>query len=268
MRIAIQGDAGSFHDAAAQHLYGTNYTLVACENFRDVFDAISEGVADAGVVAVENSLYGSLHETYDMIVHWRYPIVGEVSLNIHQQLIGWPEATLAEITEIYSHPAALDQCRNYLETHFPDADIVEYFDTAAAVEYIKTDGLRGAAAIASRQAAELHDMQILAENIEDETDNITRFVALQPHPKATDIANKASLILVTSHAPGALHDALGVFKTHDANLTKIESRPLRGEAFKYQFIVDVETDSRTLDIIVKALAEQDCVVTVLGCYES
>ena len=84
MRIAIQGDAGSFHDAAAQHLYGTNYTLVACENFRDVFDAISEGVADAGVVAVENSLYGSLHETYDMIVHWRYPIVGEVSLNIHQ----------------------------------------------------------------------------------------------------------------------------------------------------------------------------------------
>lgn len=268
MNIAIQGDAGSFHDAAAQKLFGSDSTLIACESFRDVFTALSEGIADTGVVAVENSLYGSLHETYDMLVKWHYPIVGETTLTIHQQLIGWPEATTAEITEIYSHPAALDQCRNYLQTHFPEADIVEFHDTAAAVEHIKVEGLRGAAAVASEAAAKLHDMQILAKNIEDETENITRFVAIRPQAVPIENATKASLILVTSHAPGALYDALGVFKQHDANLTKIESRPIRGEAFKYQFIVDVLVTPQQLELIKQGLSNQGCSMRVLGQYQS
>ncbi len=267
MRIAIQGDSGSFHDTAAQILFGDDITLIACESFRDVFEAISADAADAGVVAVENSLYGSLHETYDMIVRWQYPIIGETTLRIHQQLISWPGSTLAEITEIYSHPAALEQCRNYLETHFPDADIVEYYDTAAAVEHIKTEGLRAAAAIASIQAAELHDMQILAENIEDEIENITRFVAISVHSRSSDDANKASLILTTSHTPGALYEALGVFQRLGANLTKLESRPIRGEAFKYQFIIDVDVEKEQLKSIISALSSQNCTVNLLGHYK-
>ena len=163
MNIAIQGDAGSFHDEAARKLYGNDISLVACESFRDVFAAVADGAAETGVVAVENSLYGSLHETYDMILKHKFPIIGEITLAIHQQLIGFPGATKAEITEVYSHPAALDQCRNYLEDHFPNADIVEYYDTAAAVEHIKQSGLLGAAAIASKRAAETLCASYVAE---------------------------------------------------------------------------------------------------------
>lgn len=266
MRVAIQGDFGSFHDEAAQQLFGSNITLVACESFRDVFEALSDNAADAAVVAVENSLYGSLHETYDMLLKWRFPIIGEVSLAIHQQLIGWPEATKAEISEIYSHPAALDQCRRYLETHFPNADIVEFFDTAAAVEHIKSEELRGAAAIASTAAAELHQMKILEKDVEDEPENITRFVALSTTSNVIENADKAALILTTDHTSGALYRALGSFERHGANLTKIESRPIRGEAFRYQFIIDVETDRSTLSAIEAELVANHCTVTILGHY--
>lgn len=268
MRIAVQGDAGSFHDEAAQKLFGRNITLVACETFRDVFEALNSEDADAGVVAVENSLYGSLHETYDMLVKWKFPITGEISLDIHQQIIGWPDATKAEIIEIYSHPAALDQCRNYLEINFPNADIVEYHDTAAAVDYIKSSSLRGAAAIASKKASEMHQMKILEANIEDVDENITRFVAISKQPSTQENSNKASLIITTSHKPGALYHALGVFNDRKTNLTKLESRPVRGEPFKYQFIIDVLINEETLVSVIKDLEEQDCTVTVLGTYLS
>ena len=266
MNIAIQGDAGSFHDEAARKLYGNDISLVACESFRDVFAAVADGAAETGVVAVENSLYGSLHETYDMILKHKFPIIGEITLAIHQQLIGFPGATKSEITEVYSHPAALDQCRNYLEDHFPNADIVEYYDTAAAVEHIKQSGLLGAAAIASKRAAEIHNMQIIQSNIEDETANITRFVAITPLSKAIQGADKATLVLTTSHTPGALYEALGVFQRHSANLTKLESRPIRGEVFKYQFIIDVLASSSQLDQIQNELAAQNCAAQLLGHY--
>lgn len=268
MQIAIQGDVGSFHDEAAQKLFGSDISLVACESFRDVFEAVAEGVAEAGVVAVENSLYGSLHETYDMIARHKFPIIGEISLAIHQQLIGFPGATKAEINEIYSHPAALDQCRNYLETNFSDADIVEYYDTAAAVEHIKSSGLLGSAAIASNRAAELHHMQVMDQNIEDEAENITRFVAISAASKPSEDADKALLVLTTDHTPGALYEALGVFQGQSANLTKLESRPIRGEAFRYQFIIDVQADKVQIENILNELKSQGCSVTLLGHYRS
>lgn len=268
MRIAIQGEQGSFHAEAASRLFGNDAELVPCDSFHGVFEALRNHAADAGVVAVENSLYGSLHETYDLIVRHHTPITAELSLEIHQQLIAFAEAQPEDIVEIYSHPAALDQCRNYLETHFPQAELVEYFDTAAAVAYIKENDYRTAAAIASSSAARLHSMTVLAANIEDEAENITRFVALKLEPEQVTDANKASLILVTSHQPGALYDALGVFKAHGANLTKLESRPVRGEAFKYQFIVDAETDETTLARITDELYAQHCSVTLLGHYRA
>lgn len=268
MNIAIQGEAGSFHDEAARQLFGKDITLIACETFRDVFAAVADRTAEAGVVAVENSLYGSLHETYDMITRYRFPIIGEVSLAIHQQLIAFPGATKAEISEIYSHPAALDQCRNYLESNFPEADIIEYYDTAAAVDHIKSEGILGAATIASRGAARLHDMHVLEENIEDEAENITRFVAISATPKPQGGANKASLVLTTNHTPGALYEALGVFQEQKANLTKLESRPIRGEAFRYQFIVDVECHGEQLAKIIHQLEQQKCSITVLGHYKT
>ncbi len=269
MKVAIQGVSGSFHDAATQYYFVNQpLTLVNCETFTEVFASITKDIAEYGVVAVENSLYGSIHETYDRIVEHHLPIIGEVILPINQQLIGFSDVPLSTITTVFSHPAALDQCRIFLETHLPHAELVEYFDTAAAVEHIKALGDPSSAAIASETAAKINDMAIVAANIQDSTDNITRFVVIAKSPIRNPEANKASIILTTSHKPGALYDALGVFKKYDCNLTKLESRPIRGQQFKYQFIVDVTSDETALISAISDLERQNCQVTLLGHYKT
>lgn len=269
MRIAIQGEIGSFHDAATQRFFsGKDYELLPKQTFRSVFSALDDETADLGIVAVENSLYGSIHEVFDQLVSSKVYIIGEITIAIHQQLVGFDKVKLADITEVYSHPAALDQCRDWLEQHLPNAVRTEHHDTAGAVKYIRDKGLKNSAAIASKTASDLYGMAILSENIEDESDNFTRFVVISKKPKTTNQANKTSLILVTSHAPGALYDALGVFKKYDVNLTKLESRPIRGERFKYQFIVDALASKKILINIVAELELQNCHVTILGHYKS
>lgn len=268
MNIAIQGEIGSFHHQATTVLFADdNYSILPCESFRKVFQAVEEGSADFGVVAVENSLYGSLHETYDQLVKTKFSIVGEVSLQIHQNLIAQPNTDLSQITEVLSHPAALDQCRNFLDTQLPNARLIERADTAGAVAEIAATKLPHQAAIASHHASNLHHMSVISENIEDEPDNITRFIVISPRPQTIQHANKASLILTTSHQPGALHQALGVFEQNHANLTKLESRPVRGQPFRYQFIIDVHTDQSTLIALVHELEQLDCSVEVLGHYK-
>ena len=269
MKIAIQGEAASFHEVAAQQFFGRDdATIVPCNTFTDVFKALKNDTVDAAVVAIENSLYGSIREVVDLCLAHHYPIVGEVVLHIHQQLIVFPDAQKSDIKRIFSHPVALDQCRDYLEKNFPDAELVEHHDTAGAVEFIKEHDLKNAAAIASAAAAKLHGMHILEHEIEDEKINFTRFVVIQKKSREIKDANKASLILSTSHQPGALYHALGVFAHYDANLTKLESRPIRGEHFKYQFFVSVEIDHATLDIAIEELKVQDCNVILLGHYQT
>lgn len=268
MNIAIQGEIGSFHHQATTALFADDdYSILPCESFRKVFQAVEQGLADFGVVAVENSLYGSLHETYDQLVKTKFSIVGEISLPIHQNLIAQPGTDLSQIAEVLSHPAALDQCRNFLETQLPNAELIERTDTAGAVAEIADSKLPHQAAIASRHASNLYHMSIIAEDIEDEPDNITRFIIISPRPQTVQHANKASLILTTSHQPGALHQALGVFEQNHANLTKLESRPVRGQPFRYQFIIDVHTDQSTLITLVHGLEQLDCSVEVLGHYK-
>ena len=267
MTVAIQGQIGSFHHTASELFFNKPIEILPCESFREVFQTLSNGDADTGLVAIENSLYGSIHETYDMLVRHDFSIVGEITLPINQQLIVNPNTNLKDITEVYSHPAALDQCRNYLEANFPDVELIEHHDTAAAVNFIKHNQLITAAAIASFEAAKLHGMKVLAENIEDTPDNFTRFVVINRQSIATDNPSKASLILTTSHQSGSLYDALGVFKSHGVNLTKLESRPIRGETFRYQFFVDVIADHITLTTIIDELILQDCQVKQLGHYQ-
>lgn len=265
--VAIQGQYGSFHDEATRQFFKEQpHNIVCCETFSEVFTQVADGTAQYGVVAVENSLYGSLHETYDRIVAHRFPIVGEIALPIHQQLISFPATYTQDITEIYSHPAALDQCRNFLEDRFPRAELVEFHDTAGAVEHIHTKQLTHAAAIASETAAKLYGMTVITKNIEDEPDNTTRFVVIAKKPSHIPNANKASLILTTSHEPGALYAALGIFATNNCNLTKLESRPIRGEKFRYQFIVDVMAQQEMLVSVIHELEQQHCQVTLLGHY--
>ncbi len=269
MKIAIQGEAGSFHDAATRQFFAhAPYSVLPRGTFRAVFDSLANGTADTGVVAVENSLYGSIHETYDQLIRHNFAIHGEVQLHVHQHLIALPDVTLADITEVVSHPAALDQCREFLEKTLPHVSVREHNDTAGAVADIARSGSRHEAAIASAHAATLHDMHILAENIEDEPDNITRFIVISRQPAEIARADKASLILTTDHQPGALYKALGVFEQNHANLTKLESRPVRGQPFRYQFIIDVLANQATLITIIHELEQLGHSVTLLGHYRS
>lgn len=268
MKIAIQGQTGSFHDAVARRFFGEGIELVCCETFHELFVSLKTGKSDQAVCAIENSLYGSIADNYDLLLRYRFPIVGEAVEHVHQNLICLPGTTLTDITEVYSHPVAIDQCREWLENNLPDAEVIEHHDTAGAVEYVKSLDSPYAAAIAGKQAALLHDMPILVHDIEDETTNLTRFFVLDPHGKSVQNADKASLVLITSHAPGALYRALGVFAGRGVNLTKLESRPIRGEAFKYQFFVDAECDAPTLVTIITELNAQDCTVITLGHYRS
>jgi len=269
MQIAIQGEAGSFHDMAARRFFEhQEYTLVGLPSFSQVFKTLANGEANFGVVAAENSLFGSIHETYDQLLKYPFTIISEINLPIHQQLIADFGTKLEDIKEVSSHPAALDQCRRFLETNLPAAKIIEHTDTAGAVKDLAQKPNKHAAAIASAVAAQMYDMSIIAENIEDEPDNITRFIVLSAKPKPIPKANKASMVLTTPHQPGALYQALGVFAKNEANLTKLESRPVRGKPFQYQFIVDVMASQDQLISLTHELEQINCSTQLLGHYMS
>lgn len=268
--IAIQGVQASFHDIAARQYFGQESARVFCETFPDTFNALSRGDADYAMCALENSLYGSINEVYDLLQSSDFHIIGEVYLRIEQCLIGMPGAALDDIAEVHSHPVALAQCESYLDTTLPAAERMEYHDTAASVEMIALQQDRSIAAIASRQAAELYGMQILAPSIETDSQNYTRFVVLsQQHDVSAD-ATKTSIILRTTHNPGALYRALGCFANRGIDLTKLQSRPIVGKAWKYIFYIDVAVGSQdpTFTEALDELVVQGCQVTVLGSYIS
>lgn len=269
MKIAIQGQIGSFHDQAVKQLFpDENYEIVGKDSFAEVFESLAKRSVDQAVVAVENSLFGALHETYDQLLKYNLTIIGETSVEIEQHLISSPGTKLEDILEVSSHPAALDQCRKFLSSKLPNAQLIEHADTAGAVADLAKDRLANRAAIASKRAAEIYNMNILVSNIEDEPNNITRFIHLSPEPVNISNANKATMILQTSHKPGALHEALGVFVDNDCNLTKLESRPVRGEPFKYQFIIDTMADQQQLISLVHELEQLDCSIDLLGHYKT
>ena len=268
MRVAIQGEVGSFHDTAVRQFFGDDTTVVPCATFRSVFEAIHDGSVETGLVAVENSLYGSIHETYDQLLRYDYVVTGELQLQIHQQLIAKPNSKISDIREVWSHPAALDQCRNYINKALTNAIVLEHSDTAGAVAEIAKLDRNDVASIASSSAARLYNMTILAENIEDEPDNITRFLAISSRPEIISDADKASIVLTTDHSPGALYLALGVFDNNKINLTKLESRQVRGRPFEYQFILDITANQAQLITLLHELDQLGYTTQLLGHYQS
>ncbi len=267
MIVAIQGQAGSFHEQVATHWYGSSVDILPCTTFRDVFEAYANGDADAIVTAVENTIYGSINEVYQRIEACDAPIVGEVKLTIEQMLIAQPGTRLEDITEVYSHPVALAQCQSWLKKHLPQAELVEFFDTAGAVEFIKAEGAPHMAAIAGEQAAMLYDMPIMARAIQDSRDNITRFLVLEPADTPSD-ANRASLVITTSHKPGALVEVLQVFAEAGVNLAKLQSQPIIGKPFHYKFFMVVDCAGETLYQLIDTIEKSDHQVTLLGEYKA
>jgi prephenate dehydratase len=268
MRVTIQGENGSFHHEAAKKWFGSDVELVPAETFIDVFGILNRHGADTAVVAVENSLYGSIDPVLDLIEKHHYPIVGEVFLRIEQQLISLPGTLLKNVERVYSHPVALAQCVTYLDKYMPHAERVEYHDTASSVGLIKELGSTTAVAIAGRGAAALHGLPILVENIEDNKENFTRFLVLDPRGNHEKQTNKVSFLLTTPHHPGALAKVLSIFATSEANLTKLESRPIIGTPWKYRFYIDIETSAEQFEQARQIIEKDGASITVLGLYKA
>lgn len=271
LKVAIQGEEASFHDIATDKFFSQDTKRIFCNNFSDTFSTLNRGLSDFALCAIENSLYGSITEVYDLLLKNKVYIVGEVYLHIGQCLIGLPNSNLSEISSVYSHPVALAQCEQYLDTHLSNAQRLEYHDTAASVKLIKDKNDPTKAAIASSQAAKLYSMNILAESIETNKHNYTRFVVLsKSNINKETTTNKTSLIVETDHTPGSLYMALGCFAKRSINITKIQSRPIIGRPWHYMFYMDVNIGDDNKDFLEakEELIQQGCEVAVLGSYLS
>lgn len=265
MRVAFQGEQGAYSEQAVFHYFGDIETL-PCPSFDMVFDSVVSDACDAGLIPIENSLAGSIHQNYDLLLRHELHITGEYLLRVQHCLIALPDAKKEHIKKVISHPQALGQCAAYLRGLGVKTESV--YDTAGSVKMIKESGAQDTAAIASRRAAEIYGMQILEEGVEDNAENYTRFLAIAKKAVKPEGEAKTSIVFTLKNQPGALFKALSVFALRDIDLTKIESRPLQGKPWEYLFYIDFvgatqeETARRALD----HLGEYALMLRVLGSY--
>ena len=263
--VAIQGEAGSFSHAAALETHGPAVHLVTCATFVDLFRAVETGDATSGIVPIENTLAGSVHENYDLLSAHALHVAGETELRIKHCLIAPPRTTLREVRRVASHPVALAQCRHFFLTH-PDVVAVPAYDTAGSVRDVMSGKVDADAAIASKLAAELYGADVIAEGLEDHAENYTRFLVIARDPAPREAANKTSLMLALGNTPGTLHRALGVFAARGLNLTKIESRPLPGRPWEYLFYLDVVDSGEGIGPAIEELRAFTSGIRILGTY--
>lgn len=265
MKAAYQGEPGAYSEEAGYGYFDDPHMLPQ-KSFDDVFDAVASGACQAGLIPIENSLAGSIHQNYDLLLRHNLHIVGEYLLRVRHCLIGQPGAELSKITHVVSHPQALGQCAGYLRDKGFEAEAV--YDTAGSVKMLKSIGDPSTAAIASKIAAEIYGMQILEEGIEDNPENYTRFLEIRSTPVHPEQDAKTSIVFTLQNVPGALFKAMSVFALRDIDLTKIESRPLQGKAWEYLFYLDfigaVGMDST--DKALDHLNEYALMMRVLGSY--
>jgi len=269
MRVAFQGEPGAFSEEAALRLLGADIQTVPRATFDLAFRAVSEGLADALLAPVENSLAGSVVRVYDLLLESSLGIVAETILPIEHHVIGCPGSSLEGIHSVASHPMALAQCERFFLQH-PGVKRVPAEDTAGSVREVVALGDKARAGIAGRRAAEHYGGIILAANVQDNPENYTRFVLLQPVREQLAVApeaRKVSIAMRLAHRPGALLAALHPFSKYGVNLLKIESRPIHGRPWEYQFFLDLEAESAAQ--LEQALAEArraTSEVRVLGRY--
>ncbi|OLD39010.1 MAG: hypothetical protein AUI83_23430 [Armatimonadetes bacterium 13_1_40CM_3_65_7] len=237
MKVAFQGERGAYSEEAVTQLFGEAEALPR-PTLRDVFDTVTAGRADRAVVPAENSQAGSINETYDLLLAHALFITGELDLRIRHCLMAVPGQELRAIRRAYSHPQALAQCEAFLRQH--GVEPVPAYDTAGSAKMVAERHLRGAAAIASVGAAHIYGLAVLAEGIETNPANYTKFLSLAPEPAPRIVGAKTSIVFTTQNIPGALYLALGAFATRSINLTKLESRPRREVPWEYLFYVDFE----------------------------
>jgi prephenate dehydratase len=268
-RVAFQGERGAFSEEAAIKLLGEEIVLVPRPSFEAAFAAIGDGLADYVLAPIENSLAGSVHRSFDLLVNSSLNIIGEEIIPIAHNLIGLPGAVLEQVTVVESHPVALAQCEQFFSEH-PHLKRIATEDTAGSVREVVRAGDLTRAAIAGRRAADLYGGAILREHLEDNCENYTRFLLLSATAGSLEAADKLSLVFQLDHRPGALHHALEPFGRRNLNLMKIESRPVHGKPWQYRFYLDLQAP-RTDPELAAALRELESLVVelrILGSYPS
>ena len=271
-KVAIQGIAGCFHDIAARNYYeGEEIEIIPCITFPDVIAAVKRDPSVVGMMAIENTIAGSLLQNHELIRESGLKVTGEYKLRISHSLVALPGSSIHDITEVNSHPIALMQCMEFLNT-LPNAKVVEKEDTALSAKWIADNKLEGHAAICGKLAAEIYGMEVLAEGIETNKRNFTRFLSIADRWVADEIMrgvdkNKSSLVFAVPHSSGSLSKVLAVLSFYDMNLTKIQSLPIIGREWEYLFYVDLTfTDfaryQKALDAILPLTKE----LKILGAY--
>jgi len=265
MKVAIQGELGSFsHEAAGNML--KRATVLPCARSAEVFDRVENGSVRAAVIPIENSLAGSVAEHFDLLLARDVFIHAEFHLRIRHNLIVPPGVALRDLRQVFSHPVALDQCRNFFRSH-EAIQAIPFYDTAGSVRHVISEGWKDAAAIAPEQAAQQYGGRVLLAGIEDDEQNFTRFLLIDKSKKVRRGSNKTSIAFALKNVPGALFKALSVFALRDISLSKIESRPMRGHPWEYVFFVDMlRGDSEPARNALRHLAEVAKFVKVLGIY--
>lgn len=266
MNIAFQGEPGAYSEAAALQFGGPAVATLPCRSFDEVFDAVTVGRATHGIVPLENSIGGTIHRNYDLMLDHDLPITAEVEIDVAHCLQALPGTRLADVRTVYSHPQALAQCERFLKQLGVTVEAV--YDTAGGAKLVAEQRLPNAAALASRRAAEVFGLEVLQEAVQDYEFNVTRFAIIGGEPAAD--ANKTTIVLSLPSAPGALFKALAAFALRDINLSKIESRPLRGRPYEYLFYIEVgaRRDDPACARAVAQIEEFAPWLRVLGSYKA
>jgi prephenate dehydratase len=267
LRIAFQGEPGAYSEAAVFEHFGQEMDTLPCESFERVFQAVSAEECASGLIPIENSLAGSIHRNYDLLLRHDLWVTGEHYLPIHHCLIAMPGVKKSDIQKVISHPQALAQCDAFLRG-WDGITFEPVYDTAGSVKMVKEQSDPSVAAIASRRAADLYQMSVLAENIEDNEANITRFLVIARDPVPAGNDAKTSIVFSLDNQPGSLFKALSVFALRNIDLTKIESRPLAGKPWEYFFYIDFagSTDQAPSQRALSHLSEYAPMLRVFGSY--
>jgi len=264
-KAAFQGEIGAFSEDAIIAFFGDIETFPR-KSFGDVFDAVLKDEVDFGVVPVENSQAGSINETYDLLLKYPLNIFGEVNMRINHCLVALPGEKLAEIKVVYSHPQAIAQCQEFLNKL--NLEVVPGYNTAGSAKKIKEENIRGQAAIASKRAAQIYGLSILAADIETNPNNYTKFFVISKRKAKRAEKNKTSIVFSTKNIPGTLYNILGAFANRNINMSKLESRPSREKPWEYVFYVDFEghVENRLCREALAEIKKKTSFIKILGSY--
>ncbi len=268
--VAFQGERGAYSETASKVIFGNKIFTSPSFSFEDVFKKVKNGSVDYGVVPIENSLYGIVFETYDLLLKYSLTIVGELHLQINHHLLAIKNYKLSEIKKVYSHPQALGQCSEFLKT-LKKTEIIPAYDTAGSALILRESKSDATAAIASKDAAKIYNLKILKSDIQNNKENFTRFLAISKNKIQKNFAQpKTSICFELKSIPGALFKALSVFALRDIDLLKIESRPIPHKPFQYMFYTDLfgSLDDEKVKLAINHLDEISLSIKKFGTYEA